>query len=79
MTRAVRKEIKFGSDWIKILATGEVYPYSFDNLVIVCSHTGAFMSASTGPKDSPENTHFAPEELRAVVMEASRRQVSQSA
>ena len=49
MIKAVRKEIKFGSDWIKILATG------------------AFMSASTNLKDSPENTHFSKEELEAVV------------
>lgn len=38
MIAAVRREIKYGSDWIKILATG------------------AFMSASTNAKDSPENT-----------------------
>ena len=49
MMRAVRNEIKFGSDWIKILATG------------------AFMSASTHAKDSPENTHFSKEELQTVV------------
>jgi hypothetical protein len=36
---------------------------------------GAFMSASTGPKDSPENTHFSDEELTACVQEARRRQV----
>jgi imidazolonepropionase-like amidohydrolase len=40
MLKAVRKEIKYGSDWIKVLVTG------------------AFMSASTNAKDSPENTHF---------------------
>lgn len=57
MIKAVREEIKFGSDWIKILATG------------------AFMSASTNCKDSPENTHFSGDELRAVVEEAARRQV----
>mmetsp|Transcript_20613 Transcript_20613/g.29587 ORF Transcript_20613/g.29587 Transcript_20613/m.29587 type:complete len:426 (-) Transcript_20613:15-1292(-) len=57
MVKAVRREIKYGSDWIKILATG------------------AFMSASTGPKDSPENTHFSPAELTACVQEARRRQV----
>lgn len=57
MILAVRKEIKYGSDWIKILATG------------------AFMSASTGAKDSPENTHMSEEELRACVEEANRRQV----
>jgi hypothetical protein len=33
------------------------------------------MSASTGPKDSPENTHFSDEELAACVQEARRRQV----
>jgi hypothetical protein len=33
------------------------------------------MSASTGPKDSPENTHFSEAELFAVVQEAKRRQV----
>lgn len=54
---AVRKEIKYGSDWIKILVTG------------------AFMSASTGPKDSPENTHMAQEEVEAAVQEARRRRV----
>jgi imidazolonepropionase-like amidohydrolase len=57
MVKAVRKEIKHGSDWIKILATG------------------AFMSASTGAKDSPENTHFSNQELAACVQEAARRQV----
>lgn len=57
MIQAVRKEIKYGADWIKILATG------------------AFMSASTGAKDSPENTHMSEEELRACVEEANRRQV----
>lgn len=57
MVAAVRKEIKYGSDWIKILATG------------------AFMSASTGAKDSPENTHMSHEEIRACVEEANRRQV----
>jgi len=57
MIAAVRKEIKYGSDWIKILATG------------------AFMSASTGAKDSPENTHMSYEEIRACVEEANRRQV----
>jgi imidazolonepropionase-like amidohydrolase len=36
---------------------------------------GAFMSASTGPKDSPENTHFSPEEMQACVQEAARRRV----
>jgi imidazolonepropionase-like amidohydrolase len=49
MVAAVRKEIKYGSDWVKILVTG------------------AFMSASTHAKDSPENTHFSREELAAVV------------
>eukprot|EP01032_Pedospumella_encystans_P008439 gene8439-10018_t len=57
MILAVRKEIKYGSDWIKIKATG------------------AFMSASTGAKDSPENTHMSYEEIRACVEEANRRQV----
>lgn len=38
--------------------------------------TGAFMASSESPLDSPENTHFSPEELRAVVEEASRRGVS---
>lgn len=57
MILAVRKEIKYGSDWIKILATG------------------AFMSASTGAKDSPENTHMSDEEIRACVEEANRRKV----
>lgn len=57
MILAVRKEIKYGSDWIKILATG------------------AFMSASTGAKDSPENTHMSEEEIRACVEEANRRKV----
>jgi imidazolonepropionase-like amidohydrolase len=33
------------------------------------------MSASTGPKDSPENSHFSPHELEACVLEAGRRQV----
>ena len=33
------------------------------------------MSASTNASDSPENTHFSAEELRACVEEAARRQV----
>mgnify|MGYP003348140081 CR=1 FL=1 len=53
MRKAVRNEIKYGSDWIKIL------------------ETGAFMT--TG--DNPQNVHFSPEELRAVVEEAGRRDV----
>jgi imidazolonepropionase-like amidohydrolase len=53
----VRNEIKYGSDWIKILATG------------------AFMTSSTGPKDSPENTHMSTEEIETCVIEAKRRQV----
>lgn len=57
MILAVRKEIKYGSDWIKLLATG------------------AFMTASTGAKDSPENTHMSEEEIHACVEEANRRQV----
>ena len=51
--KAVRNEIKFGSDWIKIL------------------ETGAFMTVG----DNPQNVHFSPEELKAVVEEASRRDV----
>lgn len=57
IVKAVRNEIKYGSDWIKVLVTG------------------AFMSASTGAKDSPENTHLSHEELQACVQEATRRQV----
>jgi len=53
MRKAVRNEIKYGSNWIKIL------------------ETGAFMT--TG--DNPQNVHFSPEELKAVVEEASRRDV----
>jgi imidazolonepropionase-like amidohydrolase len=33
------------------------------------------MSASTGAKDSPENTHMSEEEIRACVDEAGRRKV----
>jgi len=51
--KAVREEIKYGSDWIKLLVTG------------------AFMSVG----DNPANVHFSPEELRAAVEEASRRDV----
>jgi imidazolonepropionase-like amidohydrolase len=51
--KAVRTEIKYGSDWIKIL------------------ETGAFMT--TG--DNPKNVHFSPEELKAAVEEAARRDV----
>lgn len=51
--KAIRNEIKNGSDWIKILATG------------------AFMSAG----DNPRNVHFSPEELKAVIDEANRRDV----
>lgn len=51
--KAIRNEIKYGSDWIKILVTG------------------AFMT--TG--DNPQNVHFSPEELKAAIEEASRRDV----
>lgn len=51
--KAVRTEIKYGSDWIKIL------------------ETGAFMTVG----DNPQNVHFSPEELRAAVEEAARRDV----
>lgn len=47
---AVREELKYGSDWIKVLASG------------------AMMSAG----DNPERAHFSPEELRAMVEEATR-------
>ena len=48
--RAVREEVKHGSDWIKVLATG------------------AFMSAG----DDPNHVHYSPEEIGALVEEASR-------
>jgi imidazolonepropionase-like amidohydrolase len=51
--KAVRTEIKYGSDWIKIL------------------ETGAFMTVG----DNPQNVHFSPEELKAVVEEARQRDV----
>jgi imidazolonepropionase-like amidohydrolase len=51
--KAIRNEIKYGSDWIKLMVTG------------------AFMT--TG--DNPANVHFSPEELRAAVEEAARRDV----
>jgi len=53
MRKAVRQEIKNGSDWIKLLVTG------------------AFMSVG----DNPAHVHFSPEELRAAVEEAHRREV----
>ncbi|MDB5277983.1 MAG: amidohydrolase family protein [Ferruginibacter sp.] len=51
--KAVRNEIKYGSDWIKLLVTG------------------AFMTVG----DNPKNVHFSPEELKAAVEEAARRDV----
>jgi imidazolonepropionase-like amidohydrolase len=48
--KAVREEIKHGSDWIKVLASG------------------AMMSAG----NDPNRAHFSPEELAAIVDEASR-------
>ncbi|MFT4033399.1 MAG: amidohydrolase family protein [Siphonobacter sp.] len=51
MQKAVREEIKNGSDWIKILVTG------------------AFMTVG----DNPQDVHFSPEELKAVMEEANRR------
>jgi len=48
--KAVRQEVKYGSDWIKVLASG------------------AMMSAG----DNPDSAHFSPEELRALVEEATR-------
>lgn len=50
LRHAVREELKYGSDWIKVLASG------------------AMMSAGNDPK----RAHYSPEELRAVVEEASR-------
>jgi imidazolonepropionase-like amidohydrolase len=51
--KAIRQEIKFGSDWIKLLVTG------------------AYQSVG----DDPRNVAFSPEELEAVVSEASRHNV----
>jgi imidazolonepropionase-like amidohydrolase len=48
--KAVREEIKHGSDWIKVLASG------------------AMMSAG----NDPNRAHYSPEELDAIVDEASR-------
>jgi len=48
--KAVREEIKRGSDWIKVLASG------------------AMMSAG----NDPNRAHYSPEELAAIVIEASR-------
>ena len=48
--KAVREEVKHGSDWIKVLASG------------------AMMSAG----NDPNRAHFSPEELRAIVEEATR-------
>lgn len=48
--KAVREEVKRGSDWIKVLASG------------------AMMSAG----NDPNRAHFSPEELGAIVDEASR-------
>jgi len=50
LRKAVREEIKHGSDWIKVLASG------------------AMMSAG----NDPERAHYSPEELGAIVDEASR-------
>jgi imidazolonepropionase-like amidohydrolase len=49
--KAIREEIKYGSDWIKLLVTG------------------AFMTVG----DNPQNVHFSPEELKAAMEEAGRR------
>lgn len=38
--------------------------------------TGAFMASSESPLDSPENTHVASDELRALVEEAKQRKVA---
>jgi imidazolonepropionase-like amidohydrolase len=51
MRKAVREEVKNGSDWIKILVTG------------------AFMTVG----DNPQDVHFSPEELSALMEEAARR------
>ncbi len=48
--RVVREEVKHGSDWIKVLASG------------------AMMSTGNDPRVA----HFSPDELRAMVAEASR-------
>jgi imidazolonepropionase-like amidohydrolase len=50
LRKAVREEIKHGSDWIKVLASG------------------AMMSAG----NDPNRAHYSPEELSAIVDEASR-------
>jgi imidazolonepropionase-like amidohydrolase len=50
LRKAVREEIKHGSDWIKVLASG------------------AMMSAG----NDPNRAHYSPEELAAIVDEASR-------
>lgn len=81
MTVAVRKEIKNGSDWIKLLVTGTIFDgesWGRTSCDVLCACAGAFMSASTGAKDSPENIHFSDEELSSCVEEARRRQVLQA-
>jgi imidazolonepropionase-like amidohydrolase len=50
LRRAVREEVKRGSDWIKVLASG------------------AMMSTGNDPRAA----HFSPEELQAIVAEATR-------
>lgn len=60
MIKCVRNEIKFGSDWIKILVTGAFMAYNNDNQ----------------NKDSPEITHFSENEIKAVVNEAKRRNIN---
>jgi imidazolonepropionase-like amidohydrolase len=50
LRKAVREEIKHGSDWIKVLASGAMM--------------------STG--NDPNRAHYSPEELGAIVEEASR-------
>jgi imidazolonepropionase-like amidohydrolase len=50
LRKAVREEIKHGSDWIKVLASG------------------AMMSAG----NDPNRAHYSPEELHAIVDEATR-------
>jgi len=78
MRKAVRQEIKYGSDWIKVLTAQTVcrrnkialieHSFFFTKLLV----TGAYMAMSVRSTDAPLHVHFSPEELKVAVEEARR-------
>jgi hypothetical protein len=74
MRKAVREEVKYGSDWIKILVTGTRFSFLFlffffDEIVydVLLFLIGTFL----GSGDNPNNTMYSSEEIEIAVREAA--------